>query len=122
MNFYKLDASGYFFAKKSVVKVSKKPTGVKRYVIYREAELPTIIPVQNGIYDMKNGEILEVVTESLERIFFAYIDCEFVRQYFEPIDILEGDYELEWHLGLQGKALLFERKEMLILAGLCGIM
>lgn len=102
MNFYKLDASGYFFAKKSVVRVSEKPTGVKRYIIYREVELPTIIPVHNDFYDMKNGEILEVVTEGLERIFFAYGNDGFVRKYFKPIDILEGEHELLKHLGLLG--------------------
>ena len=119
MNFYKLDASGYFFAKNSVVKVSEKPVGVKRYIFYREVELPVIIPVLNDFYDMRNGEIMEVVTDSLERIFFAYVDNEFVQKYFKPIDIMEGEHELEKHLGLQGKILLAERAEMLEVARAC---
>ncbi len=120
MNFYKLDASGFFFARKSVVRVSEKPTGVMRYIIYQEVELPTVILVQNEFYDMRNGEILEVVTESLERFFYAYVESKFVRKFFTPIDILEGEYELERQLRLPG-SLAIERKEMLKLAHMCGI-
>lgn len=121
MNFYKLDTNGYFFANKSVVKVSEKPDGVKRYIIYKDVEKPTLIPVKMDFYDMKNGEIIEVVTDSLERIFFAYSEKRFVQKYFKPVDILEGEHELEKILGLQGCKLLNEREEMLELASACGI-
>lgn len=102
MNFYKLDTHGYFYAKGPIVKVSKKPAGVKRYIIYEEIEKPTIIPVQSELFDMRNAELLEVVTEGLERIFFAYERGSFVQKFFKPIDIMEGEYELLKQLGLLG--------------------
>ena len=121
MNFYKLDASGYFFANESVVKVSEKPDGVKRYLIYSDVNVPILVPVSNEFYDMKNGEVIEVVTDSLERIFFVYSGKRFVQRLFKQIDIMEGEHELEKIFGLQGKKLAVEREEMLELAELCGI-
>ena len=121
MNFYKLDPSGYFFANESVVKVSEKPDGVRRYLIYSDVNMPTLVPGSNEFYDMKNGEIMEVVTDNLERIFFAYSEERFVQQFFKQIDIMEGEHELEKIFGLQGKKLTVEREEMLELAKLCGI-
>ena len=102
MSFYHLDANGYFYANGSIVKVSKKPIGVKRYIIYNDIEKPTIIPVKSKLFDMKSAKLLEVVTERLERIFFAYEDGGFVQKFFKPIDIMEGEHELLKHLGLLG--------------------
>ena len=102
MSIYSLNANGYFYANGSVVKLTKRPAGVIRYIIYSEVEKPTIVSFPKDYYDMKNGEILEVVTDRLERIFFAYNDNHFVQKYFEPIDILEGEHELLKHLGLLG--------------------
>lgn len=99
MGFY-LNESGFFYSKGSVLEVSKKPTGVKRYIIYKEIEKPTIIPVKSKFFDMKNAEIFEVVTESLERKFFAFECGRFVQKFFKPVDILEGEQELLKHLGL----------------------
>ena len=101
MNFY-LHASGYFYANNSVVKVSKRPKGVIRYIIYESDEEPVIIQMRSDFFDMKNAKLLEVVTDSLERIFFAYENGSFVQKFFKPIDILEGEYELLKHLGLLG--------------------
>ena len=102
MGFYHLDESGLFYANGSIVKVSKRPAGVRRYIIYQEVGVPTIIPVQNKFFDMQNAELLEVVTESLERIFFAYSDGKFKRKYFETVDIMEGEHELLKHFNLLG--------------------
>ena len=101
MNFY-LDNSGYFYANNSVVKVSKKPKGVIRYIIYESDEEPIIIPVRSDFFDMKNAKLIEVVTDSLERIFYAYENGKFVQKFFKTIDILEGEHELLKHLGLLG--------------------
>lgn len=102
MGFYRLDESGYFFKNGSVVKVSKKPDGVKRYIIYEKVDKPPITPIKESSCDMQKGEILEVVTESLERIFFVYDGKKFKRKYFKPVDILEGEDEFLKHLGLLG--------------------
>lgn len=101
MGFY-MDNSGYFYANGSTIEVAQRPTGVKRYIFYEEVEKPTIIPVQSEYFDMKNGELMEVVTESLDRIFFAYEKGAFVQKFFKPIDIMEGEHELLKHLGLLG--------------------
>lgn len=100
MDFY-MHSSGLFYAKNSVVKVSKKPKGVIRYMVYTEIEPPKAIVPWNQ-YDMKEGGLLEVLTEDLERHFFDYQKGVIVPKYFKPIDILEGEYELQKQLGLAG--------------------
>lgn len=98
MDFF-LHPSELFYYRNSVVKVSKKPKGVIRYMIYAEIDPPKVIVPWNR-YDMKEGGMLEVVTEDLERYFFCYQSGMFVEKIFKKIEILEGEQELAKQLDL----------------------
>lgn len=102
MSFY-LHSSGLFYAENSIVKVSMKPADVVRYTIYCQIDPPQIIMPLSKVYDLKRGELLEVLTSDCERHFFEYQRGVFRERHFEPIDILEGEDELEKQLGLLGQ-------------------
>lgn len=101
MKFY-LNDSGLFYSCGSLIKLSKKPVGVSRYIIYDSIEPLKIVETKKKVYNMKNRQILEVQTEKLERFFFFYEDGFFAPLKVKPIDILEGEDELLKHFGLLG--------------------
>lgn len=110
MKFFLLDKSGYFYANGSVVKIAKKPKGVVRYIIHKDAVRPIIVTEKRRFFDMQEAELLEVVTDKLERIYFEYVDGEFRQKYYETVEILEGEDEFRKHLNLENQPRVARRR------------
>lgn len=102
MKFY-LNDSGLFYSCGDFIKLSKKPEGVIRYIIYEDTDTFKPVKTKKKVYIMKNRQILEVQTVKLERFFFFYEDGFFTPFKVKTIDILEGEDELLKHLGIIGK-------------------
>ncbi len=99
---------GKFYARDRTVYLSKKPYGVRGYLIYSSLDPVILIDKHFDIYRFMNGEVLEAYTNELERFFYKCVErsdgsYKFERLYFEEYtEDEEGEDVLLKHLGLQG--------------------